>query len=287
MNVLPSNELGYSDLSALWPSGEILLVSYTPGNLDLTIRIPTTFLAGSGCGTHGFVEHIAQILVEEPGSLRRKTDPETELEEDTEPDTAVYVFIPAEKGTSFTETRGPEGKRSRYRKVDDFDSDRYSSVSHSSQCYEPHEQHFRELVTARDGWCHFTQSAGDDCVAAHLVPQSRGDVYDQLGFRHPYRADCGLLLNPSLHGGYDRYRWSLYHKDGVYRFISLEGKKPEFAQHHGKTVTAPFLPSHEPPHSSFWRGQDPPHPALCDWHFRQAVMKNIRGYSVRMAINAQ
>ncbi|BGP18374.1 hypothetical protein JCM10213_000367 [Rhodosporidiobolus nylandii] len=277
MRSLPPNEVEYDYFTDLWPNGDAVSVSYSPGNLNLTIDLPEAFLRGSGCGTHGFVEQIAQILVEEPGSLHRKMEPETQLEEDEEPDTkAEYVFVPAEKGTSFTETRGPEGKRSGYRKVIEGDSDWESSVSHSSKWSEPHERRFRELLLMRDGWCPFTHLGATYCIPAHLAPQSREDVYKDLRVRHKFQACCGLLLNPTLHVGYDRYRWSLYHKDGVYRYISFEGKEASYVQHHGQAI--------EP---SFWRGEDPPHPALCNWHFRQAVMKNIRGYSVRMAINAQ
>ena len=32
---------------------------------------------------------------------------------------------------------------------------------------------------------------------------------------------------------------------------------------------------------------DPPDPVLCAWHYRQCVLKALRGYSVGMAVNAR
>lgn len=68
-----------------------------------------------------------------------------------------------------------------------------------------------------------------------------------------------------------------WHKqDSEYHFVAFNGQLSSVKEHHGKVLTTVDM-----------RDEDPPDPVLCASHFEQAVMRFVRAYSVRMAINAQ
>ncbi|GAA6009659.1 uncharacterized protein JCM10292_003881 [Rhodotorula paludigena] len=223
---IESNETQYRPLFRCWPRGDSLTVSFAPGGLDLVVRLPLAFVSSSADPTHAFVEHIAQVLVEESGSLRRKSAPREVLEPGAAPSADEYIFVPDVLG-AFTESRGPQGKRR-------------------------------------------TQ-------AAPLTTDGESSIYAALtGSPFLFEASAGLLLNPVLHKAYDDYEWSLYCKDSEYHFVAFNGQLSSVMEHHGKVLTTLDM-----------RDEDPPDPVLCAWHFEQAVMRSVRAYSVRMAINAQ
>ena len=154
-----------------------------------------------------------------------------------------------------------------------------------------------------------------NCVAAHIVPQSRPDVSDRHGTvqtvkisdlystqlyqkilnikRRPnmFDASAGLLLETGLHKAFDRLDWSLYRK-----LIRLANQEREHMAHPLRVKDDAyyvhfFLPT-DPEHfrlhgkaipaDRFGSFYDPPDPCLVPWHYSQAVKARIRGYSVQM-----
>lgn len=91
---IESNETQYRPLFRCWPRGDSLTVSFASGGLDLVVRLPLAFVSSSADPTHAFVEHIAQVLVEESGSLRRKSAPREVLEPGAAPSADEYIFVP-------------------------------------------------------------------------------------------------------------------------------------------------------------------------------------------------
>ncbi|GAA5891106.1 hypothetical protein JCM5296_007380 [Sporobolomyces johnsonii] len=89
------NETYYARIVNFWPHGASLTVSYAPGRLDLTIPLPMAFVIGSNQNNLAFVQYIAQILVNEPGSLRKAGALNVELDMDEAPVAGEYLFVPA------------------------------------------------------------------------------------------------------------------------------------------------------------------------------------------------
>ncbi|BGP33103.1 hypothetical protein JCM10296v2_004892 [Rhodotorula toruloides] len=267
------NEVRYAKIASLWPHGDVVNISYRPA-LDLDIRIPLAFVVTSGQNTVGFVEELAQTLVLESGSLRRSDAPDVELDLTaplSQPEN--FVFLPDKRDTSFTERRGPESKTRR--KAPPAEENGASSVSHSSR-NSTNQNSFREQLMARDGMCPFTETAGPSCVAAHIAPYSRLDVYEELlDDAFQFNAEHGILLESTLHHEYDKYEWSLYYKDNEYFFHCFNGRKDFLIKHHGSSAK-----------KSDMRRLAPPSPDLCKWHYTQCVLKTVRGYSFEMAQNA-
>ncbi|GJN92662.1 hypothetical protein Rhopal_005697-T1 [Rhodotorula paludigena] len=243
---IESHETQYRPLFRCWPRGDALTVSFAPGGLDLVVRLPLAFVSSSADPTHAFVERIAQVLVDESGSLRRKSAPDEVLEPRAAPSADDYIFVP-DVPCAFAESRGPQGKRRT--QAAPLTTDGESSVGASS--HSRREMPLHQVV--------------------------RPPIYAALtGSPFLFEASAGLLLNPMLHKAYDDYEWSLYCKDNEYHFVAFNGQLSSVKEHHGKVLTTVDM-----------RDEDPPDPVLCAWHFEQAVMRSVRAYSVRMAINAQ
>ncbi|GAA5872548.1 hypothetical protein JCM1840_004834 [Sporobolomyces johnsonii] len=270
---LEPNETRYALLLSRWPRGrDFVTVSYSPGQLDLRLKLPVAFVVRSNQNNHGFVQDIAQILVDEPGSLRQAGALGVELDRDEAPVAGEYVFVPDIPETVFTESRGPESKRSGMFAAPAEPSPPMSGSSHSS-CTT---LLFREALLGRDGLCYFSEASALECIATHIVPETRPDVYAEItGDPYQYLSSAGILLDRDLHKPYNDYAWSLYCKDDTYHFIAFDARHPSLAERHGQSFTTALM-----------RREDPPDPALCAWHFRQCVQKAVRGYSVGMAINA-
>lgn len=86
--------LDYRPLCESWPASGRVSVSFAPF-LELEIRIPLDFLARGGSNSLGFLQHLAQQLVDGPGYLRHSLSPHEPLNLDEAPDTAIlYYFCP-------------------------------------------------------------------------------------------------------------------------------------------------------------------------------------------------
>lgn len=179
----------------LWNSRQYVLVRY-PLDLDLEIRIPADFVSTGGDNTLGFVQYLAQTLVEEPGVLLDSSQPEVDLDFGAAPQTkdlVTYSFVPGSSrlarlccccladpaptvtGTSFTESRGPQSAHQiEMAPPGDDEGDGASSVFSTSSAEQ--ETRFKYDLVSRDSWCPFTKSKQGACEATHLVPAARLDV---------------------------------------------------------------------------------------------------------------
>ncbi|GAA6020054.1 hypothetical protein JCM10207_006771 [Rhodosporidiobolus poonsookiae] len=273
------NEVTYATLEKDWPGAEVdhLSISYAPGGLDLVVALPRGFLDGLDFVSNQFVEHVAQQLVEEPGLLREKDARDEVLDPAARPTAGEYVFVPVgEENVRFTEFHGPENKRSRRLAAPTFAvQDEPELASHSSG--NATEDSFRGRLLTRDGRDYFSRATALFCVATHLVPPTRPDIYENLRC-DPFATSSGLLIDSTAHLAYEHYMWSLYHKDGLYFFVCFDPTVPPVLACHGTFFTSDDCRSTR---------ADLPNLKLINWHFRQCVLKNVRGYSVRMAINAE
>ncbi|GAA6020057.1 hypothetical protein JCM10207_006772 [Rhodosporidiobolus poonsookiae] len=271
-----------------------ITVSYTPGQLDLVVQFPVAFLVESNLNSNRFLAHLAQQLVDEPGVLYRTDALNQELDPEAVPAVTDYHFFPKDSITHvFTETRGPEGRRSRFHPAPYDGNGAGSDTDSHSSSESPEESDFRMALYRRDGVCCFTRS--EDANPVHLVPLSRHDVLEDItGEVNPFDPSAGLLLDAQLRTSYENYDWSLFlearlslsailhetdlplEQDGKYFFVCFNAMKKVPRACHGKHFSTADCRT---PHY--------PDPKLCAWHFRQCVLKNIRGYSVRMAINAE
>ncbi|GJN87557.1 hypothetical protein Rhopal_000511-T1 [Rhodotorula paludigena] len=242
----------YQPLHEWWPGTDKLSISLSPF-VELEVKVPLDFIARGGQNTLAFVQHIAQHLVNEPGSLRLAADVEADLDLEAAPEAAEYLFLP--KGT-FTQTRGPEGEsRSEPAPVS---ADVASSEINNSTRSLTQQSEFRKLVMMRDGGDLFANVSGLHCEAVHLVPASRPDIYkDLLDVSYRYDVSFGLAMSKLHQGPYDDYKWSIH------------------CQYHGRSFSKADV-----------RFLDPPKPELCAWHYRQAVLKYIRARRIGFEIEA-
>ncbi|GAA5868139.1 hypothetical protein JCM1840_006156 [Sporobolomyces johnsonii] len=296
------NETRYDRMSSLWPHGAFITVSYAPGRLALAIQLPMAFVIGSNQNNCAFVQYIAQILVDEPGSLRKAGALNVELDMDEAPVAGEYVFVPENPEATFTESRGPESTRSGMLAAPATpSSEPSSSASSHSSWTTARRREFRESLLVRDGVCYFTKWSGASSAAAptHIVFT---EITGCDSTRFQYSSSAGILLDRNFQWAYKHYMCSFYYKacgiisapctssylkklilhaslshcskqDGAYYFIAFAPLIP-LREQHGKSVTTAMM-----------RCGDPPDPRLCAWHFRQCVQKFVRGYPVQMAIN--
>ncbi|GAA5915046.1 hypothetical protein JCM6882_006766 [Rhodosporidiobolus microsporus] len=140
------------------------------------------------------------------------------------------------------------------------------------------DNHFRIQLIMRDQGDRFSDRRGDMCIPAHLVPQSRDDVYKSLlDVEYLFDPSYGLLMDRILHHQYDKYQWSLYAFNSRYYFHAFDARPTtELKRHHGQSFA-----------DTDCKYAAPPSTTLCTWHYQQCVLMYLRGYSVGMAINAQ
>ncbi|GAA5831675.1 hypothetical protein JCM11251_000790 [Rhodosporidiobolus azoricus] len=264
------NELIYKKLYKAWPPGPCLRVSFS--SIDLILQLPLEFVRLGGYNTLRFVQWWAAHLVKEDGVLRKQDGLDEELDLSEAPQAVDYTFVPEFTDVVFTETVGPQGKN---RRASPMSSDGESSVSHSSRNSED-DNDFHLQVAVRDGEDYFLGTRATECVSAHLVPQSRPDLYVSLtGEYFAHDVSYGLLMDPTLHKAYDRYQFSLFYMEDRYYFHAFDASVASFKKLHGLSFGKDRM-----------RSYAPPDPNLCNWHYQQCVLKFGRGYSVAMAVNA-
>ena len=150
-------------------------------------------------------------------------------------------------------------------------SESSGTMSHSSRSTALQSK-FRNLLARRDTVCIITNDF--DAEAAHIIPQSRPEYYEEiLGFDPVYYFDVsyGLFLSKRLHRSWDNGSWALYPdpKDPSTLIVHIFGNEGLMA-HHGQRI----------PSSRFSPYLKPPNRQLLAFHYRQCVMKHIRGIEV-------
>ena len=144
-------------------------------------------------------------------------------------------------------------------------------MSNSSRDSQSQTQ-FRSQLYRRDSSCIVTDD--DDAEAAHILPQSRPEYYQEIfGYDPVYYFDVsyGLLLSKKLHHRWDNGDWALYPDpaDADTLIVHIfEGTL--LKQYHGQKI----------PLSRFHRPYRPPNRQLLDFHYRQCILKHIRGFEI-------
>lgn len=230
-----------------------------------------------------FVEEASRMTVNEEGALHLRTDdhrtpwipgvsavayaPERiNACRDVCPMQLIYVRSD-DPSASTTWTTGP---RFKYKMRGPGPSSGSSgTMSHSSRS-TAQQSKFRGELWRRDGTCIITDEY--DAEAAHILPQSRPEYYvEVLGFDPVYYFDVsfGLLLEHKLHRRWDLGDWALYPDPAepsnllvhVFEGINLK-------QHHGKKI----------PSTRFRGPLRPPSRQLLEFHYRQCILKHMRGF---------
>ncbi|GAA5995904.1 uncharacterized protein JCM10292_004820 [Rhodotorula paludigena] len=184
------HELEYRPLMAYWRNSDAVSVSFAP-HADLEVHVPLDFIARSGNDTLGFVQFLAQLLVDESGVLYSDEESAPQLDLTSAPWPTRFRFVPGE-------------------------SLKLDSLAGIADCRSTTTSFLLDLI-GRDGGDYFTETLPSSCTAAHLVPVSRPGIYHQLlGVTDLYDVSFGRLMDNRLCPLYYSYDWSLYYHEGRY-----------------------------------------------------------------------
>lgn len=276
---IDQHEKRYSTLVTRWHRDQDVNV-FVEGCEWQSFYIPYTWLQQSKQETWHFVQDIIGVLVNERGTL--VTMDGTPLDMFKGIEVGEYRFTPREVNTTFTWRTGPSNARGGPKAENAGDDESSVGKSENTQ-----QREFRDQLVGRDRSCLITGDLTGNFEAAHIVPKARRDVYAQVLSKRinrsvradsiaPFHTSQGLLLRDDMHSTYDRYYWSLYHKDKVY-YVHVFNSTYVDARFHGYEIkrSTHFHP----------RCQDDelPDPDLCRWHYQQCVMLYLRGFSSGMA----
>ena len=279
----------YYDTTAIsYPSEGVIEVYNTADVLMATFSCE--FLKKGHVDEWTYVLSACQTVVQEVGTLHlRRDNPYLDLASGrpTDPSLLSYESEPINlSGGTFpcllvyvrSDDAGSQpswsiGPRFKYKFRGPSNSEnRSDTMSHSSRS-TAQQSAFRGELWKRDGCC--IVSGAIIVQAAHILPQSRPEYYrEALGWQ-PYNLftpSFGLLLDGSLHDRWDHGCWALY-VDPIDPSVLIVHifDSPQHQQYHGMRIN----------HSRF-RGLPArfPNRQLLDFHYRQCMIKHIRGFSV-------
>ena len=135
---------------------------------------------------------------------------------------------------------------------------------------------FRIALAARDSRCVVTGAPWSDCIASHIVPFSRLDVYQNIYIpdiseNNLFLPCMGLMLVDNFSRTFDRFKWSVYCRDGKYLFHGPD-IAPEYMKCHGKLVNVAD--------GRKWNPSEMPDPIFCQWHWEQCMKAHARGFAI-------
>ncbi|CAO1626252.1 unnamed protein product [Jaminaea pallidilutea] len=263
-----------------WPGGGVIVVY----DID-RVRLATfscEFLVKGRVDSWAYVLKACKAVVNESGTLHRcKNSPvagpapvahvpeSIDLEGQVSPMHVVYVQT-ANSTAPTSWTIGPRFKYKSRGPPDASGSD--GTMSHSSRS-TAQQSKFRGELWKRDGTCIVTDE--DEAGAAHIIPQSRPEYYEEIfGYDPVYYFDAsyGLLLLRQLHLRWDAGDWALYPdpSDPANLLIHIfEGSA--LKQYHGKIIASSRFRCHP---------RKAPDRQLLEFHYRQCVVKHMRGFDV-------
>ncbi|KAI5479810.1 hypothetical protein MNV49_002622 [Pseudohyphozyma bogoriensis] len=239
-------------MSVSWPGFKAQLIVVTSGSGQVILKVPVRFLEQGGVLSWSYILYIISICVTDDGHL---TTSDSEFVSGT-PVAGTYIFA----------TR-PAGKS----KMKAFTGTSEGTMSNSARSSNL-QTNLRTELMIRDFQCLLTNADRADCIAAHIVPISRSDIYDLLEIDFQYSVSCGLLLLAHQHTAYDKYRWSFFVQDNGDLVVHyFEPRNENNRALHGKVITRErFRVNGE---------EDLPNPDMIKWHYKQAIMKNLRGFN--------
>ncbi len=258
----------YRRIDQVWRDTSHLVI-VLPDGKNLT-RIPTNYLQQSGTNDWQLVRDIAQALLEEAICLTYRDGTNVQMNEI--PSSGTYFVLNADDPQgSLTPKKGPEGKRL-FLPLDDGPQ---STVSRSSR-KSARQSDFRLALVSRDSNCVVTGLPWSACIASHIVPFSRLDVYRRIYIsdvteNNLFEPSMGLLLSDHFSRMFDRFLWSIYVRDQRYYFHGPALDKP-LREHHGKALK--IADGRE------WDSDAMPDPIFCQWHWEQCMQAHARGFAV-------
>jgi hypothetical protein len=259
----------YSLIQQFWDDTKFVELQAADGSWLATL--PMVYLARSGTNDWQLVYDIAQTLVVEP-ILVNDQDGNIIPNNTSPPSPGQYTVTNREnQSQSLTAKQGPEGKR-RYMPLDDAPTSTVSGSSRST----PRQSQFRFLLAARDSKCVVTGDPAQVCIASHIVPFSRLDVYKRIYFpglteNSLFEPNMGILLTAGYSRQFDNFKWSIYCRDGHYYFHG-PAVPTKFKEYHGTKLKVARLLE--------WDPQEMPKQIFCHWHWEQTMQAHVRGFAV-------
>lgn len=258
----------YRRIDQVWTDTSHVLLYY-PDGTELA-RIPMTYLEHSGTNDWQLVRDIAQALLEESIVLTDAHGMNVQLHESTTSG-SYFVRNAEDPQKALTPKTGPEGKRA-FIPLEDSSQ---STVSKSSRS-TARQTNFRIGLASRDSKCVVTGDSWQACIASHIVPFSRLDVYKRIYISsiaesNLFEPSMGILLSDSFSRLFDRFLWSIYVRDGRY-VLHGPALPDDFLQHHGKKLA--IADGRE------WNPKEMPEPIFCQWHWEQCMQAHVRGMAI-------
>jgi len=269
-----------------WTTGPgnpiIVIVDALLPDLHLCV-IPILFLESSGDNSWAYVYTVLRCCVEngQGGMVIDHLGREHADESEKVPTAGKYRFRNVDPTQPSMPARGPQSNRISKTGAPSLDLPT-DTISHSSRS-STNQSAFKEMLVSRDQVCLITETLSSGCVGAHIVPQSRSDVYIELlgdlaDVDYRFHPSSGLLLSEDMHRRYDRYELSIYCKGDAYYIHVFIFQHPSDRQYHGKRLDATRF-------SRFLSQQFLPNKALLAWHYKQSAMARLRGYAYGMEAN--
>lgn len=269
----------YELVTSTWP-GEGVIVIYDIAEQRLA-TFTREFLRLGHVLNWAYIQRACQSMVQEAGTLHTdaltgqdSSQPLHPLDLETLPTAGRYWYIRSDQpNAACTWARGP---RFRYaRRGPRADGGQSSTMSHSSRS-TARQSRFRTLLQIRDGRCIVTNNPDtDDAVAAHILPVSRPEYYQEVLGAQPwslFHVSYGILLEFAWHHAFDRGDWALYPcPDSTDLIVHVFQGRSARKVYHGKRI----------PSSRFrvWDElEDLPDTRMLEFHYRQCLIKNMRGF---------
>lgn len=259
----------------LWPDEGMIEIFDGQGQRIATFACQ--FLRIGHVLTWDYLLFACQAVVQNSGSLHESSNTHATVSAGNPVD---MTALPASGRYVYLRSDDPEaactpsvGPRFKYLLRGPDDSDAMSgTMSHSSRSTD-HQNAFRLRLSKRDSWCLVTDD--EEAEAAHIIPQSRPEYYREIFGYDPvfyFDVSFGLLLTKSLHNSFDRGDWALLPDpaDPSILLVHVFSQR-KAAQYHGKRID-----------KSRFRVKDPrdlPDNRLLLFHYRQCLIKHVRGFS--------
>nr|ODN73617.1 hypothetical protein L203_06670 [Cryptococcus depauperatus CBS 7841] len=204
----------YPLATSLWTNSSSVVIR---SDYDTRIAVfPLDFIRQGGDNTWSYVLYVVrQLVVLEPDQLGQLQDENgAALDLNEAPKAGTFRFHIEGSQSDVTFSTGPE-YFSRFKAPNPFGSVSTRSNSRRSSI---NQSNFRLFLAARDGCCIVTGEDFSLCTAAHIVPCSRPDLYEQFfeNGQSVFLPSSGLILRNDLHHAFDMLQLSLYEKVGEF-----------------------------------------------------------------------
>lgn len=265
------SERSYSRIDQIWRDNHHVTIIYPDGSQ--LCRLPVLYLEKSGTNDWKLVQDIVQALITEPIAVFEENG--SELQDMSGiPVSGQYTVRhrdPTSRSEELTPKLGPEGN-TRYYPLDDTARSSKSGSSRSTS----RQNNFRLALNSRDAKCVVTGHPWMSCIASHIVPFSRLDVYQRIYIpgiseNNLFEPCMGVLLDDAFSRMFDRFNWSIYWRQGRYYFHG-PAMDPDYDEYHGKKLKIGG--------KEIWHPRLMPLPELCQWHWEQCMMAHARGFAV-------